>query len=146
MEHTAPFKRFMQDLVSDLGRPQQRSRSPVDKPDIHAGREVNDAGRRPTASYTVEITEENGGDVLFSVKLGIAASDLQHAAVQVALHHNMPRAGEPGGTIGLHPAGIELCLWRRESLDVLSPQRTAMLVKQLVLQTAELGNRLAQCL
>lgn len=132
MEHSAAFQKFMHDLAHDLAPAADSVRQAKGTPNIKA-------------SFRAEITETTCAHVLFCIRAGITAAQLDQAAMLIVLTHNMPRQGDPSGVLGMHPDGIELCLWHREPMENLSPSFTASLLKRLVQQTAELSSQLLRC-
>ena len=128
MQTPSMFQHFMQYLLGKLELPIAGQ----------SGTQTN-----PTATghvFQIEVIEGSAGNVIFCVKLGLAADALSATDLQKLLAHNLPQTGASPNIVGLHPQGQEFCLWCRESIESLKPSSCIDMLKRLIHQAEELRN------
>jgi hypothetical protein len=120
MPHTSTFRQFMQDLMKNMGA---------------------SAHGDAASDFSVNIIEgQASGDIVFCIRTGIAAEDLNVGSLCQLLAQNRPLSGSPPSVIGLHPEDGEIVLWCRASAESLQLPVCVEILNRLVHQADELKN------
>ncbi|MDB5774984.1 MAG: Tir chaperone protein (CesT) family [Herbaspirillum sp.] len=126
----------MQDLMKNMG-----ASDAGDAEFTSNAGSADDASSAVEADFSVNIIEgQASGDIVFCIRTGIVAEDLNVSALCQLLAQNQPLSGSPPSVIGLHPEDGDIFLWCRAAAESLELPECVEILKRLVHQADELKN------